>query len=102
MLTEKEQLDLDLPEHVVLNILCRLQVKSLIRFTCVSKRWRSLIVSDIQFANSHFHLASHLRQNVLIATHPASLPSRFRFLDDNFSIRNLTCPSEPNSHIVVW
>ncbi|PRQ20247.1 putative F-box domain-containing protein [Rosa chinensis] len=60
MLTKEEQLDNDvhLPEHVVLNILCRLPFKSLIRFTCVSKRWRSLIISDPQFGNSHFRLAA--------------------------------------------
>ncbi|PRQ20281.1 putative F-box domain-containing protein [Rosa chinensis] len=114
MLTKEEQLDVHLPEHVVLNILCRLPLKSLIRFTCVSKRWRSLIISDPQFANSHFRLAaSQLRRNVLISTHPifisegtlgtthTMLPSRFHSLDDNFSVRSLTFPSVPNRDIVV-
>ncbi|KAL6184285.1 hypothetical protein ACLB2K_045689 [Fragaria x ananassa] len=111
---KEEQLDLDLPEEVVVNILCRLPVKSLIRFTCVSKRWRSLIISDHQFGNSHFQLASHLRRNVLLATNPTlveegtpgtpsmePLPTRFQSLADRFPIRELTCPSELKSNIVV-
>ncbi|CAK9158274.1 unnamed protein product [Ilex paraguariensis] len=38
-----------LPEDVVVDILSRLPVKSLLRFECVSKQWRSSI-SDHQFA----------------------------------------------------
>ncbi|KAM5557612.1 F-box protein CPR1 [Rosa sericea] len=111
MLKNKEQELQHLPEHVVLNILCRLPVKSLIRFTCVSKRWRSLIISDHQFGNSHFQLqlaaaaaASQLRHNVLISTPPEMLRSRFLSLsEDNFLIRNLNWPwpSESYSNIVV-
>ncbi|XP_050377481.1 F-box protein CPR1-like [Argentina anserina] len=94
MLTKKEQhIDPDLPEHVVLNILCRLPVKSLIRFTCVCKRWHSLIISDRQFGNSHFQLSSHLRQHVLIAT-PRMSSTQFQCLDDNFTTKKLTCPLE--------
>ncbi|PRQ60385.1 putative F-box domain-containing protein [Rosa chinensis] len=109
MLKNKEEQELQhLPEHVVLNILCRLPVKSLIRFTCVSKRWRSLIISDPQFGNSHFQLAaSHLRHSVLISagtTPPEMLRSRFLSLsEDNLLNRNLNWPrpSESYSDILV-
>lgn len=63
--------DPNLPEDIVVKILCRLPVKSLIRFTCVSKRWR-VIISDPQFCKSHFQLACEqrtLRQKLLISTH---------------------------------
>ncbi|KAK9940144.1 hypothetical protein M0R45_016818 [Rubus argutus] len=40
------------PEHVIVRILGRLPIKSLIRFTCVSKRWRFIILSDLPFAKS--------------------------------------------------
>ncbi|XP_050379968.1 uncharacterized protein LOC126797373 [Argentina anserina] len=58
MSEEAEVVVVDLPEDVVLKIQCRLPVKSLIRFTCVSKRWRSIIISDLHFAKSTFQLAS--------------------------------------------
>ncbi|KAK3417197.1 hypothetical protein EUGRSUZ_H02934 [Eucalyptus grandis] len=41
-----------IPEDVVVDILLRLPAKSLVRFKCVCKRWRSLI-SDRAFAKSH-------------------------------------------------
>ncbi|KAL3726858.1 hypothetical protein ACJRO7_031715 [Eucalyptus globulus] len=41
-----------MPEDIVVDILLRLPAKSLVRFKCVCKRWRSLI-SDRAFANSH-------------------------------------------------
>ncbi|PRQ60386.1 putative F-box domain-containing protein [Rosa chinensis] len=108
MLRNKEQQELQhVPEHVVLNILCRLPVRSLIRFTCVSKRWRSLIISDPQFGNSHFQLAaSHLRQNVLIVnvskgTLGTMVPFGFQSVQDKFSIKNLTSPFQRCSQIPV-
>ncbi|XP_062013861.1 F-box/kelch-repeat protein At3g06240-like [Rosa rugosa] len=53
----KKEEGFDLPEDIVVKILCRLPVKTLIRFTCVSKRWRFIIISDPQFAKSHLQLA---------------------------------------------
>ncbi|XP_004289534.1 PREDICTED: F-box/kelch-repeat protein At3g06240-like [Fragaria vesca subsp. vesca] len=46
-----------LPEDLIYKILTGLPAKSLMRFKCVSKRWRSLI-SDSQFAKTHLQLAS--------------------------------------------
>ncbi|KAL6200611.1 hypothetical protein ACLB2K_030392 [Fragaria x ananassa] len=83
---EGEVVVFDLPEDIVLNILCRLPVKSLIRFTCFSKRWRSIIISDSQFARTTFQLASQnrtLRQRLLLCTNPDhedNGPPRFQCL----------------------
>ncbi|XP_057443367.1 F-box/kelch-repeat protein At3g23880-like [Lotus japonicus] len=43
-----------LPFELVEDILCRLPVKSLLRFRCVCKSWNSLI-SDTKFARRHLH-----------------------------------------------
>nr|WRO64607.1 MYB transcription factor protein [Rosa persica] len=114
MSTRKEHFVLiNLPEDIVVRILCRLPVKSLIRFTCVSKRWRSIIISDPQFRKSHFQLACHRRnltRRVLISTYPSQvpkpcgtdtqshrLPSRFQSLSDSCSVNNLSFPLEENT-----
>ncbi|XP_004295305.1 PREDICTED: F-box protein CPR30-like [Fragaria vesca subsp. vesca] len=47
-----------IPEDVISKIFQRLPVKSLIRFTSVSKRWRSIILQDPHFAASHYQIAS--------------------------------------------
>ncbi|XP_050379732.1 F-box/kelch-repeat protein At3g06240-like [Argentina anserina] len=47
----------ELPEEIYPLILCCLPVKSLIRFTCVSKSFHSLILSDPKFAKSQFQAA---------------------------------------------
>lgn len=64
----------NLPEDIVVEILLRLPVKSLVRFRCVSKRWRYLI-SDPRFAKCHFKQASERVQRVLLST-----PSEIRSL----------------------
>ncbi|KAL6200564.1 hypothetical protein ACLB2K_030345 [Fragaria x ananassa] len=51
----------EIPEDLVVRILCRLSVRTLIRFTRVSKRWRFIIISDPQFAKSHLQIASEQR-----------------------------------------
>ncbi|KAL6290487.1 hypothetical protein ACE6H2_007997 [Prunus campanulata] len=71
MLTKKLHPNSHLPEEILVQILCRLPAKPLIRFSSVSKRWHSLILSDPQFAQSHFKLASDrktLTQRLLIST----------------------------------
>ncbi|XP_058760646.1 F-box/kelch-repeat protein At3g06240-like [Vicia villosa] len=49
------------PEELITSILLSLPVKSLLRFKCVSKSWFSLI-SDPNFAKSHFQLTTHTRK----------------------------------------
>ncbi|KAM5582686.1 F-box/kelch-repeat protein [Rosa sericea] len=111
----------DLHEDVIVKILCRLPVKSLIRFTCVSKRWRAIIISDPQFGKSHLQLASQLgalRRKLLISTYPTVktvegqipnpfedsmpwLPSQFQSFEGYSSVNNLTFPSEEKSQRVM-
>ncbi|XP_057418294.1 putative F-box protein At3g16210 [Lotus japonicus] len=42
-----------LPFELVVEILCRLPVKSLLQFRCVCKSWNSLISGDPKFARKH-------------------------------------------------
>ncbi|KAL7215748.1 hypothetical protein ACSBR1_027817 [Camellia fascicularis] len=46
------------PEEVLIEILSRLPVKSLLRFTCVSKPWRSLITNP-SFINTHLNKSTN-------------------------------------------
>ncbi|KAL6277473.1 hypothetical protein ACE6H2_021074 [Prunus campanulata] len=86
-----------LPDDIIVHILLRLPVKSLIRFSCVSKRWRSLVISDPEFAQSHFKLAS--KQKTLNRRLLLSTDSQLESLDleapssgDNSSVRKLVSP----------
>ncbi|KAL3729330.1 hypothetical protein ACJRO7_026439 [Eucalyptus globulus] len=55
------------PEHLLIEILKRLPVKSICQFTCVSTRWRSLI-SDPYFIDLHLtHSAT--RPKILVGFH---------------------------------
>ena len=85
----------ELPEEIVLNIFSRLPVKSLIRFSSVSKRMHSIIFSDPKFARLHFKAASQHKRLLLYPGAPKleSLP-----LDDTTSfgdpsaVRKLALP----------
>ncbi|XP_062000555.1 F-box protein CPR1-like [Rosa rugosa] len=91
----KEEEGIGLPEDIIRKILCQLPVKTLIRFTCVSKRWRFIIISDPQFAKSHLQLALQWRtltQRLFVH----SLNPHFQSweYEDNFngSVIDLTSP----------
>ncbi|KAL3567716.1 hypothetical protein D5086_030367 [Populus alba] len=62
-----------LPQEIIVDILTYLPAKSLIRFKCVCRSWRSLI-SDPQFSKLHLKRAyedeSMNRQRLLVATDP--------------------------------
>lgn len=115
-MTKKENLNFDLPEDIILKILCCLPIKSLIRFSCVSKRWRTIIISDPQFAKSHINSASLQRtisRRLLLSVMPtfkfskpiAGLPYRFQSLEnlfgDNSSVTNHTFPSKEHGTDVM-
>ncbi|MBA0749010.1 hypothetical protein Gogos_002977 [Gossypium gossypioides] len=51
------------PTDMIPNILCRLPVKTLLRFKCVSKPWGSLI-DDSHFVRSHLHQSLKTNNNV--------------------------------------
>ncbi|KAG7969571.1 hypothetical protein I3843_07G037100 [Carya illinoinensis] len=91
-----------LPEPVVVEILLRLPVKSLLRFRCVSKRWRSLI-SDPRFAKSHFRQASERSQRLLISSRSEilSLDCNVPFRDSS-TLREHVVPSlRRGRHLLV-
>ncbi|EYU32835.1 hypothetical protein MIMGU_mgv1a023169mg, partial [Erythranthe guttata] len=66
----------DLPEEIIEEILlCNLPVKTLLRFKCVSKQWRSLISSK-HFVERHLAKnSSSLDHRKLVVLHP-DLPNR--------------------------
>ncbi|XP_027076817.1 F-box/kelch-repeat protein At3g23880-like [Coffea arabica] len=45
----------ELPNDIIVEILCRLPVKSLVRFCCVCRFWQNLITKDRGFMNSQLH-----------------------------------------------
>ncbi|XP_021823370.1 F-box/kelch-repeat protein At3g23880-like [Prunus avium] len=96
MSTKKLHHNRHLPEEIIVQILCWLPIKPLIRFSSVSKRWHYLIIKDPQFAQSHFKLASDrktLTQRLLISTdyQLRSLdPETPSFVDNDSSLHNLT------------
>ncbi|XP_050283006.1 F-box/kelch-repeat protein At3g23880-like isoform X2 [Quercus robur] len=74
-----------LPEEVVLQILCRLPVKSLIRFRSVSKSWNSLITTSA-FIDSHLTQSLSLPSNsnkLIVSQHDVCY--KFIHDDDNDS-----------------
>ncbi|KAF5441922.1 hypothetical protein F2P56_023952 [Juglans regia] len=85
-----------LPEQVVVEILLRLPVKSLIRFRCVSKRWR-LLISDPGFTKSQFGLASEHPERFLISSSSGirSLGCDVPF-GDSSALRELVVPFQRN------
>ncbi|PRQ48178.1 putative F-box domain, galactose oxidase/kelch, beta-propeller, F-box associated interaction [Rosa chinensis] len=91
----------DLPEEIVVNILTWLPVKSLIRFTSVSKRLRFIILSDPKFAESQLKAARQqktLSRRLLFSTDAPPLELESIHLDDTpsfgepSSVRKLSLP----------
>lgn len=86
-----------LPEEIAVQILTRLPVKSLIRFTSISKWWHYIIISDPQFAKAQFELAykkQSLSHRLLISSKSQlqSLDLEAPSFGDDSSVRKLTCP----------
>ncbi|KAM5576785.1 F-box/kelch-repeat protein [Rosa sericea] len=88
----------NLPEEIIVNILTWLPVKSLIRFTSVSKRLRFIILSDPKFAESQLKAARQqktLSHRLLVSTNALQLDS-LDFDTPSFgepsSVRKLSLP----------
>ncbi|XP_059661929.1 F-box protein CPR1-like [Cornus florida] len=67
----------NIPDDLIPDVLCRLPVKSLLRFRCVSKQWRALIDSP-NFIN--LHLNQSLRTN-----------TNWSLISRRYSFQNLYC-----------
>ncbi|XP_061344246.1 F-box protein CPR1-like [Gastrolobium bilobum] len=80
-----------LPEELIAEILLRLPVKSLVRFKCVCKSWFSLI-SDPQFAKSHFDLAAAPTHRLLVDKSFRASIDIEAFFDDDSALVHLATP----------
>ncbi|PRQ48182.1 putative F-box domain-containing protein [Rosa chinensis] len=93
----------DLPEEIIVNIFTWLPLKSLIRFTSVSKRLRSVILSDPKFAQSQLKAARQqktLSRRLLVSTSAPRLELDSLDLDtpsfgEPSSVRKLSFPFPP-------
>nr|WRO64597.1 MYB transcription factor protein [Rosa persica] len=97
-----------IPEDIIMDILSRLPVKSLIRFRCVSKCWRS-IVSDPQLAKLQFQVTSEKKtqsQNRLLPklTGPFEHRDRISHGEVRGSCNGLVCVATPRSvsPLYIW
>ena len=70
-----------LPLELIREILLRLPVRSVLRFKCVCKSWLSLI-SDPQFAISHYDLAAAPSHRLLLRTYRFYVESNDEFETD--------------------
>ncbi|CAB4285837.1 unnamed protein product [Prunus armeniaca] len=94
------------PDDILVKILSRLPVKSLIRFICVSNRWRFLLY-DPQFAKYHFKVASEqqtLNPSLLISTaselRSVHLETPSFAIGGNSLVRNLSFPFKKQGRAV--
>ncbi|XP_044504084.1 F-box/kelch-repeat protein At3g06240-like [Mangifera indica] len=64
----KNTMSQNLPNEIVIDILSRLPVKSIVKFKCVSKPWRSLF-SDPKFIELHLNRAIAKNSHCLLVRH---------------------------------
>ncbi|XP_050369207.1 F-box protein At3g07870-like [Argentina anserina] len=92
-----------IPEDVIVKIVEQLPIKSLIRFTCVSKWWRSIILFDHQFAKSQFdHQQSRTSLRLLVSTASESeYESLYSETPLDSLVIKLSCPFKQPYHDVT-
>ncbi|XP_062016240.1 F-box protein CPR1-like [Rosa rugosa] len=91
-----------IPEDVIVKIFQRLPIKSLIRFTSLSQRWRFIILRDPHFATSQFQIASGNNKSVCFLSYSDSNFFESLNLQTPSSFRNLTCPfKQPDSMVFI-
>ncbi|XP_028793302.1 F-box/kelch-repeat protein At3g17530-like [Neltuma alba] len=80
------------PEEIIRGILIRLPVKSLIRFQCVSKKWKNLIKRP-SFVDDHLRRSAHQYPSLLLwRQHGTSRPWQLRLMDSEMHVRELQIP----------
>nr|XP_011457612.1 PREDICTED: F-box protein CPR30-like [Fragaria vesca subsp. vesca] len=90
--------DKHIPEDIIVRIFSRLPVKSLFRFTCLSKRWCSIILSDSNFAKSHSKTAveqqtrGFCRLLLYDRRRLSSSELKTPLFGDDSTVRKLSCP----------
>ncbi|KAM5584124.1 F-box/kelch-repeat protein [Rosa sericea] len=82
----------NLPEDLIVQILKRLPIKSLIRFTSVSKRWRFIILSDPNFAKSQFQQTKSRRVLFCLYCKESRTLETPWSTGENYADRKLRCP----------
>ncbi|KAL8026676.1 hypothetical protein ABFX02_14G043900 [Erythranthe guttata] len=91
----KEINTLEIPEEIIEEILLNLPVKTLLKFKCVSKRWRSLI-SGNYFAKRHFKKSSSTTDKDLTdSTYQNRLTFFKRYQTNFFTVRSYSLRGEP-------
>ncbi|KEH41874.1 F-box/kelch-repeat protein At3g23880 [Medicago truncatula] len=65
----------ELPFDLMVEILCRLPVKSLLRFRSVCKSWNSLISNNPKFTYKHLHIST-TKPKLVIFTHTETRPRK--------------------------
>ncbi|XP_062016364.1 F-box protein CPR1-like [Rosa rugosa] len=95
-----------IPEDVIVKIFQRLPIKSLIRFTSLSKRWRFIILRDRQFATSQYQIASDNNKSVCFRTCFDFDCEFFKSLNlqtTTSALTNLRCPfKQPNCVVFLY
>ncbi|XP_026420534.1 putative F-box protein At5g42430 [Papaver somniferum] len=71
--------NIDIPQDILLQIFCKLPVKSLIRFSCASKLWFYLIIKDQQF--NQFYMVESKKKPILIFTFKDCEAKRWYYLE---------------------
>ncbi|XP_026450609.1 F-box protein CPR1-like [Papaver somniferum] len=93
-----------LPEDIIVDILCLLPVKSILRFRCVSKHWCNNLLKDSSFAKTH------LDEPVVEIDSPLTLLSGFSKIPENEcdliygSLNGLILPRNPweSNALILW